>query len=36
MPILQVGSVGIPVFCADNIPAANELGNQGVFRFSSR
>jgi glycosyltransferase involved in cell wall biosynthesis len=35
MPILEAGLVGIPVFCADHIPAANELGKQDVIRFSS-
>lgn len=35
MPILEAGLVGIPVFCANHIPAANELGKQDVFRFSS-
>jgi glycosyltransferase involved in cell wall biosynthesis len=34
MPILEAGLIGIPVFCTDNIPAAEELGKQGVFRFS--
>ena len=34
MPILEAGLIGIPVFCADNIPAANELAKREVFRFS--
>jgi glycosyltransferase involved in cell wall biosynthesis len=35
MPILEAGLIGIPVFCADNIPAANEIGKADVFRFSA-
>jgi glycosyltransferase involved in cell wall biosynthesis len=34
MPILEAGLAGIPVFCADNVPAANEIGGQDVMRFS--
>ncbi len=34
MPILEAGLVGIPVYCADKIPATNEIGKQDVFRFS--
>ena len=35
MPILEAGLIGIPVFCADNIPAATEIGKPDVFKFSS-
>jgi glycosyltransferase involved in cell wall biosynthesis len=34
MPILEAGMLGIPVFCADTIPAANEIGRQNVTQFS--
>ncbi|HSL29459.1 MAG TPA: glycosyltransferase family 4 protein, partial [Anaerolineales bacterium] len=34
MPILEAGLAGIPVFCSDQIPAANEIGGQDVIRFS--
>ncbi|HET9588100.1 MAG TPA: glycosyltransferase family 4 protein [Anaerolineales bacterium] len=34
MPILEAGLVGIPVFCADTIPAAQEIGGADVVRFS--
>jgi glycosyltransferase involved in cell wall biosynthesis len=34
MPVLEAGLVGIPVFCADRIPAANEIGGQDMIRFS--
>ncbi len=34
MPVLEAGLAGIPVFCTDQIPAANEIGGQDVVRFS--
>ncbi|HSK65683.1 MAG TPA: glycosyltransferase, partial [Anaerolineales bacterium] len=34
MPVLEAGLAGIPVFCTDQVPAANELGRQDVVRFS--
>ncbi|RPJ19788.1 MAG: glycosyltransferase [Chloroflexi bacterium] len=34
MPVLEAGLLGIPVFCTDRIPAANEIGGQEVVRFS--
>jgi mannosylglucosylglycerate synthase len=34
MPILEAGLAGMPVFCSQQIPAANELGGQDVTRFS--
>jgi len=34
MPVLEAGLVGVPAFCANTIPAANEIGGQGVIRFS--
>jgi glycosyltransferase involved in cell wall biosynthesis len=34
MPVLEAGLVGIPVFCANTVPAANEIGGQEVIRFS--
>jgi hypothetical protein len=34
MPIVEAGLAGIPVFCADNIPAANEIGGGDVVAFS--
>jgi glycosyltransferase involved in cell wall biosynthesis len=34
MPVLEAGLVGIPVFCADTVPTAKEIGGQDVFRFS--
>jgi mannosylglucosylglycerate synthase len=34
MPILEAGLAGIPVFCTDQVPAANEIGEQDVIRFS--
>ncbi|MDQ2691597.1 MAG: glycosyltransferase family 4 protein [Chloroflexota bacterium] len=34
MPILEAALAGIPVFCSDRIPAANEIGGQDVIRFS--
>ena len=34
MPILEAGLTGIPVFCMDTIPAANEIGGNDVIRFS--
>jgi glycosyltransferase involved in cell wall biosynthesis len=34
MPVLEAGLAGIPVFCADTVPAARELGGQDVIQFS--
>jgi len=34
MPILEAGMVGIPVFCSDQVPVANEIGGQDVIKFS--
>ena len=34
MPILEAGLIGIPVFCMDTVPAANEIGGKDVIRFS--
>jgi glycosyltransferase involved in cell wall biosynthesis len=34
MPVLEAGLVGIPAFCANTVPAAKEIGGQGVIRFS--
>jgi glycosyltransferase involved in cell wall biosynthesis len=34
MPILEAGLLGIPVFCADTIPAAGEIGGDEVMQFS--
>jgi glycosyltransferase involved in cell wall biosynthesis len=35
MPVLEAGLAGIPVFCADSIPAASEIGAEDVIRFSA-
>lgn len=34
MPILEAGLVGIPIFCADSVPAAREIGGQDLVMFS--
>jgi glycosyltransferase involved in cell wall biosynthesis len=34
MPVLEAGLIGIPVFCAETVPAANEIGGQDIIRFS--
>lgn len=34
MPILEAGLAGLPVFCAENIPAAREVGEPDIVRFS--
>jgi glycosyltransferase involved in cell wall biosynthesis len=34
MPVLEAGLMGLRVFCADTIPAANEIGGPDVVRFS--
>ena len=34
MPILEAGLVGIPVFSADTVPAANEISGRDLIRFS--
>jgi len=34
MPVLEAGLMGIPVFCADTVPAAEEIGGQDVVSFS--
>jgi mannosylglucosylglycerate synthase len=36
MPILEAGLAGIPVFCADTVPAAIEIGGQDVVTFSPK
>jgi glycosyltransferase involved in cell wall biosynthesis len=35
MPILEAGLIGMPVFCADTIPAAKEIGGEDVIVFAS-
>ena len=34
MPILEAGLAGLPVFCTDQVPAANEICGQDVVRFA--
>jgi glycosyltransferase involved in cell wall biosynthesis len=34
IPVLEAGLVGVPIFCADHIPAAKEIGGRDVVRFS--
>jgi mannosylglucosylglycerate synthase len=34
MPVLEAGLAGLPVFCSDRVPAAQELGGQDVIPFS--
>lgn len=34
MPVLEAGLAGLPVFCSDQVPAANEIGGQDVIHFS--
>jgi glycosyltransferase involved in cell wall biosynthesis len=34
MPILEAGLTGMPIFCANNIPAASEIGGEDVIMFS--
>jgi glycosyltransferase involved in cell wall biosynthesis len=34
MPVLEAGMIGIPVFCAEPVPAANEIGGQHIVQFS--
>lgn len=34
MPVLEAGLAGIPVFCSDRVPAASEIGDPDVIRFS--
>jgi glycosyltransferase involved in cell wall biosynthesis len=36
MPVLEAGLAGIPVFSAEAVPAAQELGGQDVIRFSPK
>jgi glycosyltransferase involved in cell wall biosynthesis len=36
MPVLEAGLANTPIFCADGIPAGNEIGGQEVVRFSSQ
>jgi glycosyltransferase involved in cell wall biosynthesis len=33
MPVLEAGLAGLPVFCADTVPAAKEIGGQDVRMF---
>jgi glycosyltransferase involved in cell wall biosynthesis len=34
MPVLEAGMAGLPVFCAETVPAANEIGGADTVRFS--
>ncbi|HSK65438.1 MAG TPA: glycosyltransferase family 4 protein [Anaerolineales bacterium] len=34
MPVLEAGLTGLPVFCSNRVPAAQELGGQEVIPFS--
>jgi glycosyltransferase involved in cell wall biosynthesis len=34
MPVLEAGLLGLPVFCAEVVPAAREIGGQDLIRFS--
>ncbi len=34
MPVLEAGLVGLPVFCSDRVPAAQEIGGNDVISFS--
>ncbi|HEX5838230.1 MAG TPA: glycosyltransferase family 4 protein [Anaerolineales bacterium] len=34
MPVLEAGLAGLPVFCSDRVPAAQELGGQEVIPFA--
>lgn len=34
MPVLEAGLAGLPVFSSDRVPAANEIGDADVTRFS--
>ncbi len=34
MPILEAGFVGIPVFSSDTVPAADEIGDPDLIKFS--
>ena len=34
MPVLEAGLTGLPIFCSDRVPAAQELGGQEVIPFS--
>jgi glycosyltransferase involved in cell wall biosynthesis len=36
MPVLEAGMAGIPIFCSDQVPAANEIGGPDVIRFSPK
>jgi glycosyltransferase involved in cell wall biosynthesis len=36
MPILEAGLVGIPIFCADTIPAAREIAARNLVMFSPK
>ncbi len=33
MPVLEAGLIGIPVACAEGVPAAQEIGGEDVLRF---
>ena len=34
MPILEAGLAGIPIFCSNQIPSAQEIGESNLIRFS--
>ncbi len=34
MPILEAGLIGIPIFCADTIPAGREIATRDIVMFS--
>lgn len=34
MPVLEAGLLGIPVFCTETVPAAQEIGGQDLVMFS--
>ena len=34
MPVLEAGLAGLPIFCSERVPAAQELGGQEVIPFS--
>jgi glycosyltransferase involved in cell wall biosynthesis len=36
MPVLEAGLVGIPIFCAETVPAAREIGAQDLVMFSPK
>lgn len=34
MPVLEAGLIGMPIFCADPVPAAREIGGQDINSFA--